>query len=155
MSEKITDKDLQKRILTLTPFPGIPMGTIMPVIHPACIPKGWLLCDGKKINSKYADLIQLIGDYAPNLTARVLMGGGKNPQDENSDGSSASLNPRYELPFRFYGGYFCYENPTYTIKAGENSWWGNTEIKVNNTPEIYVLPAFYTVCYIVYTGLIE
>lgn len=50
----------------------VPIGSIIPLY--GNIPKGWLLCDGSAIDSKYTKLIKLIGNTTPDLRGRTPVG---------------------------------------------------------------------------------
>lgn len=61
---------------------GVPTGAIMPFVGEADdIPKGWVLCDGRDLNSIDGSgaLIELVGNYAPDLQGMFLRGTGTSP----------------------------------------------------------------------------
>lgn len=165
---------------TITPFNiGLPMGTILPVILSENeIPIGWLLCDGRPIPRKYADLIGKCGPNTPNLTGRTLIGSGAMPAGENSNGSKANFNPSAKFSTSTYGGEYqtkltIQQLPSHNHKIqikdlplkldgsaafhpihygeGNNS---QQAITGNDEPHNN-MPPYFTVNYIVYTGLIE
>lgn len=75
----ISDEKLRHVPYAISANNGVPTGCIMPFIG-TVVPQGWVLCDGQVLTglSGADNLIQMIGNKAPDLRAMFLRGTGTN-----------------------------------------------------------------------------
>lgn len=160
MAKNIRDRASGLSLLGLTPFKELPIGTILPVVSKQSILPGWLICDGNAIPSKYADLLQLIGEYTPNLTGRTLIGAGSKPQTKNTNKSDANFDNDINFVQNEYGGKYRSGLKNFNFKAGTNTFSSDDSYDAVNNNDLSDNPVktmqpYYVVYYIIYTGIIE
>ncbi|MFH1805295.1 MAG: tail fiber protein [Pseudomonadota bacterium] len=115
-----------------------PTGSIIATISTAA-PAGWLLCDGKKIDAKYQDLIMICGDYTPNLTGRTLVGAGPNIQinKNDPDNNDANFPSTANFELKTSDGEYRHTLTEKEMPAHDHSFknigiWGKQKAKVNS-----------------------
>ena len=87
----ISDEKLNHVPYAIAANNGVPTGAIMPWVGPAnAVPTGWLLCNGQSLSGVVGsdNLMDMIGNNAPNLGGMFLRGAGNNTNTgyENNDG---------------------------------------------------------------------
>jgi microcystin-dependent protein len=69
----LTDSLLATGVITSNFTNPVPIGSITPFFS-STLSSGWLLCDGSPIDTKYAELISIVGNNTPDLRGRLIVG---------------------------------------------------------------------------------
>ena len=155
---------MSKEIEIEIQFGGVPTGTIVAFGGSnANIPAGWLLCDGSGINSKYKDLIALLGsNTTPNLSGRTLIGVGKTAHGSNytlhqTGGEEQHQLTISEIPQHSHSIGLPQGDKSWSNGSGNTLWGGGSSAKFTssdaggNHPHNNMQP-YFAVNYIIFAG---
>ncbi|WP_166922478.1 phage tail protein [Flavobacterium poyangense] len=92
-------------------FTQVPIGTIIAYPSDVLPGKGWLRCDGTRIEEKYTELINILGGMTltPNLVGRTLIGSGKPYNEKQSDNRYPNFDANTSWKARDTGGEYQHQ----------------------------------------------